>query len=64
MKVKEIINEYNTYNLIEKCESQIKDKIDVNNWDLANPNIKNNVKRSKVLFIRRIMMIFYQKWYV
>lgn len=54
IKVKEIIDEYNSFSLIENAEIQIKQKIYSKKWDLTNPNTKKKYKKAKTLIYKKL----------
>lgn len=54
IKVKEIIDEYNSFSLIENAEIQLKQKIYSKNWDLSNANNKKKYKKAKTLIYKKL----------
>lgn len=54
LKVREIIDEYNSFKLVEKAEEKIKQFMDNKKWNLSNPNIKKKVRKIKTNIYRKI----------
>ena len=53
IKVQEIIDEYNSFNLNEITQKEISEKIDSKNWDLSNPKNKKRYKRCKSIIFKK-----------
>lgn len=54
LKVKEIIDEYNSFKLVEKAEEKIRETLENKKWNLSTPNNKKKVRKLKTNVYRKI----------
>lgn len=54
IKVQQIIDEYNSFNLIKLVKNEISEKVDSKKWDLNNPKSKKKYRKCKSNVIRQV----------